>query len=229
MTNAEMPPASATPAPAVEDDGTRLFVGNLSWGTTDASLNAAFSAPTPGSVVSANVIVDRRSGRNKGFGFVAFSDAASAAAALAALDGVEVDGRAVRVSAAGPRPTAGEREEKREEKREKKEKKEPREKKERKERVEKPAGTLTDESARLFVGSLAWITDDASLMKAFDAPTPGSVTDAKVLFDRYNARSKGFGFVTFNTAAAAEKALSELNGVEIDGRAVSVAVASART
>lgn len=69
-------------------------------------------------------------------------------------------------------------------------------------------------------------TTDQSLHGAFDQGSPGSVVDAKVIMDRYTGRSRGFGFVTFNTQENANAALQSMNGIEVDGRAVRVDVAS---
>jgi len=80
---------------------TKLFVGSLSFNTTDDSLQAAFAEF--GKVVSANVIVDRDNNRSKGFGFVEFETAEEAQAAVTGLDGKDVDGRAIHVSIAKPR------------------------------------------------------------------------------------------------------------------------------
>ena len=78
-----------------------IYVGNLSYNTTDASLRAAFEAH--GEVVSAQVITDRDTGRSRGFGFVEMPSAEEARAALAALDGFELDDRALKVNEARPR------------------------------------------------------------------------------------------------------------------------------
>ncbi len=80
---------------------TRLFVGNLSWGVTDADL-ADLAAPH-GEVVDAKVITDRDTGRSRGFGFVTV-DTDNPQALIAALDGQELDGRAIRVNEAERRP-----------------------------------------------------------------------------------------------------------------------------
>ena len=73
---------------------------------------------------------------------------------------------------------------------------------------------------KLFVGSLAWATTSESLKKAFEAY--GVVTDAKVITDRETGRSRGFGFVTFENDADAEKAISEMDSHELDGRKIRV-------
>jgi cold-inducible RNA-binding protein len=80
---------------------TKLFVGSLAWAVDDDMLRDFFSAA--GTVVSANVIKDRDSGRSKGFGFVEMSSDDEAKAAVDQLNGKELEGRAVNVSEARPR------------------------------------------------------------------------------------------------------------------------------
>ena len=78
----------------------KLYVGNLPYSVDDSKLAEMFSEF--GEVSSATVISDRDSGRSKGFGFVEMDDAA-ADAAMAAMDGKETDGRALKVNEARPR------------------------------------------------------------------------------------------------------------------------------
>ncbi len=80
---------------------TKLFVGSLSWGVTDDMLNDFFAQA--GTVASAKVIMDRDSGRSKGFGFVEMSSDDEAKKAVEELNGKDLDGRAVNVSEARPR------------------------------------------------------------------------------------------------------------------------------
>lgn len=79
---------------------TRLFVGSLSYNVTDDELKDAFAAF--GTVVSAKVIMDRETGRSKGFGFVEFGSDEEAQAAIKGMDGKDIAGRAVAVSEARP-------------------------------------------------------------------------------------------------------------------------------
>ena len=79
----------------------KLHVGNLSKQITDAQLKDL--AVPFGTVVSANVATERSSGASKGFGFVEFSSADEARAAITGLDGRDVDGQALKVSEARPR------------------------------------------------------------------------------------------------------------------------------
>ena len=78
----------------------KLYVGNLSYAVNDSSLRALFEAH--GAVQSATVVVDRDSGRSKGFGFVEMSDD-DAKKAMQALNGQQHDGRTIRVNEARPK------------------------------------------------------------------------------------------------------------------------------
>ncbi len=75
-------------------------------------------------------------------------------------------------------------------------------------------------SNKIFVGGLSWDTDDQSLAAAF--AEFGTVSEAKVIQDRDTGRSRGFGFVTFSAPAEAQKAISEMDGVNLDGRNIRV-------
>ena len=79
----------------------KLFVGNLSFNTTENNLQDTFAAH--GTVVETNLMVDRVSGRPRGFGFVTMSSPQEAQAAITALNGVSVDGRNLTVNEAKPR------------------------------------------------------------------------------------------------------------------------------
>ena len=82
-----------------------IYVGNLPFEATDETLETAFTAH--GEVSSARVIIDRFSGRSRGFGFVEMSNDAEAQAAIAALNGKDFQGRALTVNEARPRVDRG--------------------------------------------------------------------------------------------------------------------------
>ena len=84
-----------------------IYVGNLSYDTTEEGLGAAFEQF--GSVDSARVIMDRMSGRPRGFAFVEMPDAGEAQAAIDGLNDTQLDGRAVNVNEARPREDRGNR------------------------------------------------------------------------------------------------------------------------
>lgn len=79
----------------------RLYIGNLPYSMTDEGLEEAF-APH-GELTSARVIIDRETGRSRGFGFVEYSNDDQGKAAMQAMDGLEVDGRPLRVNEAHER------------------------------------------------------------------------------------------------------------------------------
>jgi len=79
----------------------KLFVGNLSFNTTENDLQDAFAAH--GTVTETNLMMDRMSGRPRGFGFVTMSTPEEAQKAIEALNGAELDGRALTVNIARPR------------------------------------------------------------------------------------------------------------------------------
>lgn len=81
-------------------------------------------------------------------------------------------------------------------------------------------------ATNLFVGSLSWNVDDDQLKEFFEQA--GKVVSAKVISDRDTNRSKGFGFVEMGSDDEAKKAIDELNGKELDGRAVNVSEARPR-
>lgn len=85
--------------------GSKIFVGGLAWATTDDTLRAAFEHL--GEVTESKVIIDRDSGRSRGFGFVSFADASACQEAVATMDGVMIDGRNVRVNEAQERQGGG--------------------------------------------------------------------------------------------------------------------------
>lgn len=79
----------------------KIYVGNLPYSVTDSSLESNFSEF--GTVSSARVMMDRDTGRSKGFGFVEMASAEVAQAAISALNGMSVDGRSIVVNLARPR------------------------------------------------------------------------------------------------------------------------------
>lgn len=78
----------------------------------------------------------------------------------------------------------------------------------------------------IYVGNLSYGVSDDQLREVFEAY--GEVSSAKVISDKYSGRSKGFGFVEMDNKAEAEAAIEQLDGAEIDGRAVKVNEAKPR-
>jgi len=85
--------------------GSKIYVGNLSWNTTDDTLREAFSQY--GQIVDSIVMRDRDTGRSRGFGFVTFNSAQEAETAIQNLNDQELDGRRIKVNLANARPSGG--------------------------------------------------------------------------------------------------------------------------
>jgi RNA recognition motif-containing protein len=80
---------------------------------------------------------------------------------------------------------------------------------------------------KLFIGSLAWATTDDGLREFFSQF--GEVTEASVVKERDSGRSRGFGFVSFENDADADKAIAEGDGKELDGRNITVSEARSKS
>jgi cold-inducible RNA-binding protein len=83
----------------------KIFVGNLSFGATEAAIRSMFEAY--GTVETVDLVTDRDTGQARGFGFVAMTNGAEADRAIAELNGRELDGRALNINEARPKPERG--------------------------------------------------------------------------------------------------------------------------
>ncbi len=86
--------------------GTRLYIGNLSWDTTQDALHAVLSENGRG-VKDLHMVMDRETGRPRGFAFAELNTEAEAQAAIEQMDGLNLDGRNLKVNEAQPRPERG--------------------------------------------------------------------------------------------------------------------------
>lgn len=82
-------------------------------------------------------------------------------------------------------------------------------------------------SSKLFIGGLSWGTDEKTLKDAF--ASFGEVTDCRIITDRDSGRSRGFGFVSFNSEGEAKAALEEMDGRDLAGRTIRVDYATDRS
>ncbi|KAF5747879.1 29 kDa ribonucleoprotein [Tripterygium wilfordii] len=199
-----------------EEDGpsfapdVKLFVGNLPFSVDSSDLADLFGSS--GTVEMVEVIYDKNSGRSRGFGFVTMSSPQEAEAAAQQFNGYELDGRALRVNAGPPPP------------------------KDSSFRGSRFGGGGTSfgggggasygTSNRLYVSNLPWNVDDLALQNLFSEQ--GKVVEAKVVYDRDNGRSRGFGFVTYSHSEEVDNAIENLNGAELAGRSIRVSVAESK-
>ncbi|CAE7086301.1 unnamed protein product [Rhizoctonia solani] len=86
-------------------NGAKIYVGNLSWNTNDDTLRNVFSQY--GNVLDSIVMRDRETGRSRGFGFVTYATQEEASGAIATANGIDLDGRQIKVNLANARGTAG--------------------------------------------------------------------------------------------------------------------------
>ncbi|KAK9126666.1 hypothetical protein Scep_015512 [Stephania cephalantha] len=184
----------------------KLFVGNLPFTVDSAQLAGLFEQA--GNVQMVEVIYDKFTGKSRGYGFVTMSTVEEVEAAAQQFNGYEVQGRPMRVNYGPPPP-----------------------------REESSfrgsrggggggGGGSFDSGNRVYVGNLAWGVDDLALETLFSEQ--GKVMEAKVVYDRESGRSRGFGFVTYSSAAEVDSAISSLNGTDLNGRPIRVTVAESK-
>ncbi|KAK1270458.1 hypothetical protein QJS04_geneDACA012913 [Acorus gramineus] len=185
----EQPPPSASPTSATERIG-RLYVGNLPYSMTASQLSDIFREA--GQVDTVEVIYDRMTDRSRGFAFVVMGSVQEAQEAIRMFDGSQVGGRTVRVNFPEV-PKGGEKE------------------------VMGPRTRgggyrgFVDSPHKVYAGNLGWGVNSQALKDAFAAQR--GLLGAKVLFERDSGRSRGYGFVSFETAEDAQSAIQAMNGV----------------
>mmetsp|Transcript_13104 Transcript_13104/g.18773 ORF Transcript_13104/g.18773 Transcript_13104/m.18773 type:complete len:334 (+) Transcript_13104:145-1146(+) len=193
------PPAAAPSGNFAEEEGVKLYLGNLDYSTDETRLREEFGAF--GTITDVFLPVDRDSNRPRGFGFITFSTRDEAMRAISEKNETEVDGRMIRVNESRPRSDRG---------------------------GGAGGGGFNasgSSEVKLFVGNLSFETTSDSLKKHFEEI--GEVTDCYMPTDRDTGRPRGFAFVTMK-AADAETACSKMNSEEIDGRNIKVNEAMGR-
>jgi nucleolin len=174
-----------------------LFLKNLPWSSDEDSLREFFGKY--GEVANVKVLKDRNTGKPRGIGFVEFSSAEEAQAAMDDADNIEIDGRQLTINFSndkdanrGPRQEGEQR--------------------------DRRPNTDAGDGTTVFVGNLGFRTSEDTIREFFgDCGTVTSVRIAK----GDDGRSKGFCHVDFESNEGVQKAI-ELNGNELDGRAVRV-------
>lgn len=185
----------------IEDQGptTKVFVGNLTWDTTNDDVAKTFSSA--GSV--ANVEIQcRADGRSKGWAVVTFDDISGAQKAVDTLEGVEIDGRAIKVQF--QRAV------------QKKTRTRTRSRKKNSTKREPKKMAEAGPSKNIFVGNLPWSATDDDLKDMFSGMSP---IEANIV-QGYDGRSRGYGIVKFGSIDQASKAINSVNGTDYDGRPV---------
>ncbi|WOL07685.1 hypothetical protein Cni_G16432 [Canna indica] len=177
----------------MEMDQGKLFIGGISWDTNEDSLREHFSRF--GEVVEAVIMKDRNTGRARGFGFVVFADPAVAERVV--MEKHTIDGRTVDVKKAVPRDD---------------------------QQILTRNNTNIHGSIspgrtkKIFVGGLPSTITESDFKKYFDQF--GTITDVVVMYDHNTQRPRGFGFITYDSEDAVDKALlntfHDLNGKKVE-------------
>eukprot|EP01018_Ginkgo_biloba_P018348 Gb_05747 [translate_table: standard] len=186
-------------------EGTKVYVGNLPFDIDSEGLAKIFEES--GIVEMSEVIYDRATGRSRGFAFVTMSTVEEAEAAIEKFNNSQIGGRYLRVNfpevPRGGDPSRLAR------------------------GPRGPSdGNFVDSPHKVYAGNLAWSVTSETLREAFSEK--GNVLGARVVLDRETGRSRGFGFVSFSSQAEVEAAVSEMDGMELEGREIRVNVAMNR-
>ncbi|XP_027350826.1 33 kDa ribonucleoprotein, chloroplastic [Abrus precatorius] len=186
------------------NDAGRLYVGNLPFSMTNSQLAEIFGEA--GTVMSVEIVYDRVTDRSRGFAFVTMGRVEDAKEAIGMFDGSQVGGRTVKVNFPEV-PKGGERLVMRP-------------------KIRNNYRGFVDSPHKIYAGNLGWGLTSQGLTEAF-AEQPGLLS-AKVIYERDSGRSRGFGFVSFETAEDAAAALEVMNGVDVQGRPLRLNLAEAR-
>ncbi|KDP36099.1 hypothetical protein JCGZ_08743 [Jatropha curcas] len=190
--------------PSESNEEGRLFVGNLPYSMTSSQLTEVFQEA--GQVVNVQIIYDRVTDRSRGFGFVTMASVEDAKEAIRMFNGSQIGGRTVKVNIPEV-PKGGEREVMGP-------------------RIRSTYKGFIDSPHKIYAGNLGWGLTSQGLRDAF-ASQPGFLS-AKVIYERDTGRSRGFGFISFESAENAEAALNAMNGVEVEGRPLRLNLAAER-
>ncbi|ERF73614.1 hypothetical protein EPUS_00867 [Endocarpon pusillum Z07020] len=184
-------------ADASGGQGKNLFVGSLSWNVDEQWLTSEFEEF--GELTGVRIITDRDTGRSKGFGYVEFVNAADAAAAHAAKQGADLDGRKINVDFATSR-TSGDQ----------------------KDRTQSRAKAYGDQTSEptdtLWIGNISFQVDQDQLSTAFQ--DYGTILGVRLPTDRETGALKGFGYVTYSSADEAKAAMDAMQGADLAGRSL---------
>ncbi|CAH2064315.1 unnamed protein product [Thlaspi arvense] len=196
--------ADEKPTAQANGEEGRLYIGNLPYTITSSELSQLFGEA--GNVVDVQIVYDKVTDRSRGFGFVTMGSIEEAKEAIQMFNSSQVGGRTVKVNFPEV-PRGGEREVMRT-------------------KIRDDNRSYVESPHKVYAGNLGWNLTSQGLKDAF-ADQPG-VLGAKVIYERDTGRSRGFGFVSFESAENVQSALNAMNGVEVEGRALRLNLASER-
>lgn len=180
-----------------DESSSQIFVGNLPFTVDENDLTQLITERYGTTISSLKIIKDRITGRSRGFGYVSYSSKEDAEAAVGALNGLEIDGRSVKIDIVVPK-TDGER-------------------RERPDRTDRAPRSRDEFKA--FIGNLDFKTREADLSALCDEKFgPGFVKRIDLVVDRETRKFRGFGYVIVNAEEDIQKVISGLNGARLFDR-----------
>lgn len=193
--------SASNPATNPPNSG-RLYAGNLPFSMTPSQLKDVFSQA--GSVENVEVVYDRVTDRSRGFAFVTMSSFEAANAAIQMFDGAQLGGRSVKVNfpevpRGGERAVVGSR-------------------------IRSGTRGFIDSPYKVYAGNLAWSVTSETLGLVFGEQT--GLLGARVIYERDTGRSKGYGFVSFDSSENAQSAIDAINAKELEGRPLRLSIAA---
>jgi len=182
-----------------------LFIGSLSWNVDEDWLGEEFQKH--GELQGVRIITDQNTGRSKGYGYVEFVNLDDAVKAYEAMKGTEIDGRAINLDYAKPRPEGNQNNHQA--------------------RAKSFGDQLSAPSDTLWVGNISFDATVDMISEAFGEH--GELSGVRVPTDPESGAIKGFGYVQFTSVDDAQSAIDALQGANIAGRPVRIDFAQPRS
>ncbi|KAN0074112.1 hypothetical protein V8E54_008049 [Elaphomyces granulatus] len=206
---ASAPKKSKTADAKATPGSSNLFVGNLSWNVDEDWLRSEFEGF--GELAGVRIMVDRISGRSRGFGYVEFSNTKDAQKAFNAKKDAEIDGRKINLDFANPRSAGDEGTSK-----------------ERSQARSRTFGDKTSpESDTLFIGNIAFGADEDAIRDLF--ADKGNIMGIRLPTKPDTGERKGYGYIQFSSVDEASQAFNDLQGAELAGRSMRLDFSTPRT
>jgi nucleolin len=178
---------------ASPEDSHSVYVGNIPFTVGEDELISLIDEKAGTSYESVRLVIDKRSGRSRGFAYVNYDDKEVAEAAVEALQGINLDSRDVRVELSTPG------------------------------RDKRPPRQRQDETKSIFVGNIDFDVTEEQLRDLIESTTgEGSIDNIRLAKDRMTGRPRGFGHVVFITEDMVDTAIEKLNGAELGSRSIRV-------
>ena len=176
----------------------QVFIGNLPFTVDEAQIESIVTDKAGSGFTSVRIAKDRKMGTSRGFGYIDYSDRDQAEKVVAAMQGLQIDGRDIKVDISLGKKN-GDSES----------------------RPDKPRAPRVPQENSVFIANLAFDTTESEVSDLCKTVLgDGKVSRVRFVNDRETGRPRGFGYIDFEDAESAAQAISDLNGAELRGRKV---------